>query len=390
MCGVRSCGCVALVVGCGVARLLDCCVALLSGCGVALLPARPVDLRARGEGVVQYSGKVACPSGRRCSTRNAVWCHSHPGFKSQRYRHCRPAPLGPGGFVMPEWVCLRVSAACCCLWPHGCFGRRRPRPLCVPVGGGPPASRPRRELRSARRLEARPGPATAHRHRGRSLRRPPHQWCLIADVWLCASSRSQARPRHRPPAPQPGPPIPAAPSTPAAPTLLRCGLVRRLEARPGLASRSTLYPQFRMQFPNACSLQLCEKPGISTITFQSMKYARGNCMRNLSGADLAAAFGCWGRTLRPFRCSSSQRRWGFCSIRSWLSACRRRVAPLMTPFPPFGGSVSVAGGGVAPKVQTASAKNAHNGRLWMRWSAFWAQQCLAGGACSQVKPLFRA
>ena len=32
----------------------------------------------------------------------------------------------------------------------------------MPVGGGPPASRPRRELRSARRLEARPGPvATA-------------------------------------------------------------------------------------------------------------------------------------------------------------------------------------------------------------------------------------
>ena len=39
------------------------------------------------------------------------------------------------------------------------------RPLCVPVGGGPPASRPRRELRSARRLEARPGPATAHGNR---------------------------------------------------------------------------------------------------------------------------------------------------------------------------------------------------------------------------------
>ena len=31
--------------------------------------------------------------------------------------------------------------------------------LCAPVGGGVPASRPRRELRSARRLEARPGPA---------------------------------------------------------------------------------------------------------------------------------------------------------------------------------------------------------------------------------------
>ena len=30
-------------------------------------------------------------------------------------------------------------------------------------------------------------------------------------------------------------------------------------------------------------------------------------------------------------------RWGFCSIRNWLPACRRRVTPLMTPFPPIGG-----------------------------------------------------
>ena len=63
----------------------------------------------------------------------------------------------------------------CCLSRRWCSGRRRARPLCVPLGGGPPASRPRRELRSARRLEARPGPAAAHRHRGRSLRRPPRR-----------------------------------------------------------------------------------------------------------------------------------------------------------------------------------------------------------------------
>ena len=45
-----------------------------------------------------------------------------------------------------------VFRAPCCL-------PRWARLLDVPVGGGPPASRPRRELRSARRLEARPGPA---------------------------------------------------------------------------------------------------------------------------------------------------------------------------------------------------------------------------------------
>ena len=153
----------------GRARFVCCCVilrrcmALLVGCGVALLPARPVDLRAQGEDVVEYPGKVACPSGRRCSTRNAVWCHSHPGFKSQRYRHCRPAPLGPGGFVMPSWRAVWLCG------PTGVPGAGGlgcgAGLLCVPVGGGPPASRPRCELRSARRLEARPGTAAAHQFR---------------------------------------------------------------------------------------------------------------------------------------------------------------------------------------------------------------------------------
>ena len=85
-----------------------------------------------------------------------------------------------------------------CVWRRGCSGRRMARPLCVPVGGGPPASRPRCELRSARRLEARPGPAAAHRHRGRSLRRPPHRrrlwfWCARPGP-ATASSISHAIP----------------------------------------------------------------------------------------------------------------------------------------------------------------------------------------------------
>ena len=59
--------------------------------------------------------------------------------------------------------------------------------LGAPVGGGPPARRPRCELRSARRLEARPGPATAHGRRSlacQSLRRPPHRRrCVAVRVW---------------------------------------------------------------------------------------------------------------------------------------------------------------------------------------------------------------
>ena len=68
---------------------------------------------------------------------------------------------------------------------------------------------------------------------------------------------------------------------------------------------------------------------------------------------------------------------GVCSIRRWLAACRRRVTPLMTPFPPFGGGQAPTGGGVAAKLQTTSAKNGDNGWLWARWSAFWVHRCLS-------------
>ena len=96
-----------------------------------------------------------------------------------------------------------------CLWRHGCSGRRRARPP-ARLGGltafgaaprSPPVpSGPSGALRtsgagsllsgSARRLEARPGPATAHGHRSPrapDLRRPPHQWglrccCLVRCV----------------------------------------------------------------------------------------------------------------------------------------------------------------------------------------------------------------
>ena len=68
---------------------------------------------------------------------------------------------------------------------------------------------------------------------------------------------------------------------------------------------------------------------------------------------------------------------GFCTIRSLPSACRRRVAPLLVQFPPFGGGEVAARGGVVPNVQTTSAKNADNGQSWARWSALWAQRRLA-------------
>ena len=155
-----------------------------------------------------------------------------------------PAPLAyPGGCM--ACVCDAAGVVC------AARAVLRARPLRVPVGGGlsaccllprqisgrraayPPARRPRRELRSARRLEARPGPAgpaaASNRARlvvsvlsARPRRRPPAPWlgamprgalhtggAWCADVRLGASARCPARPRLHPPALRPGPLHPA-------------------------------------------------------------------------------------------------------------------------------------------------------------------------------------
>ena len=92
-------------------------------------------------------------------------------------------------------------------------------------------------------------------------------------------------------------------------------------------------------------------------------------------------------TLRPlplgaFRADDG----GFCSIRSLPSACRRRVAPLLVQFPPFGGGVVAVRGDVAPNVQTTSAKNADNGQSWARSSALAAQRRLASRVARTFTP----
>ena len=59
---------------------------------------------------------------------------------------------------------------------------------------------------------------------------------------------------------------------------------------------------------------------------------------------------------RPLQRARHWWRWGFCSIRSWLSACRRRVAPLMLQFSPIGGGAAAVRGGAVAKVQTLWVK----------------------------------
>ena len=81
---------------------------------------------------------------------------------------------GAGLWARAPVLCFLWSRVVCC----------QAGLLVVPVGGGPPASRPRRALRSARRLAARPGPAAAHGHRSQALR------CLHAGGLFCVRYRS--------------------------------------------------------------------------------------------------------------------------------------------------------------------------------------------------------
>ena len=66
-----------------------------------------------------------------------------------------------------------------------------------------------------------------------------------------------------------------------------------------------------------------------------------------------------------------------------LRSARRILVSRQSP--PFGDGEIVVRGGVAPKVQTNSAKNAENGLLWAKWSAFWAQWCQSVPSCGIEK-----
>ena len=94
----------------------------------------------------------------------------------------------------------------------------------------------------------------------------------------------------------------------------------------------------------------------------------GNYVRNLPGLDAAVVCGYCGqapspprhrgqalRAATPSGALQTGGRWGFCAMRSALSACRRRVAPLHGVIPPAEGpghSGAHAVGGLAGVLAT--------------------------------------
>ena len=239
------------------------------------------------------------------------------GFNSPLAHDETADPSGSAVFVFPG----------CGLWPRWCSGRRRARlwgraalwgPAAVCAGGRRPAREiATRELRSewsisrpALALPPPTGTAARPRHRPSISHVIPLRLVQTVNLrrWNCnvfgvsrkmtainyvrnmgggdvlAPVGTAARPRASKPGQAPPPPTGTAADPSGAlhtsgDWSLMCYWVRCFEARPGPAPRRVPYPQFRMQFPDTCSSSLSEKPGISTIIFQSMKCARGNCMR---------------------------------------------------------------------------------------------------------------
>ena len=89
-----------------------------------------------------------------------------------------------------------------------------------------------------------------------------------------------------------------------------------------------------------------------------------------------AAHGRRGQPIKSLQRSLHRQLWGFCSMRNWLPACRRRVTPLMMPFPPFGGGEAATLGGVLAKLQTHWVKTAKNRWFWLNESALWRNRRL--------------
>ena len=128
-------------------------------------------------------------------------------------------------FCMPGVVlrCLLL----CCLW----------RRTCCPVGRAAGCARGRRPAREPSAPRASLGASSRSPARPRRRPRAPQPGALAPSGTLhtggaCVAWTSPARPCHRPQAPQPGPPDPPAPSTPAAPGVL---MVLYIVSRPGQA-----------------------------------------------------------------------------------------------------------------------------------------------------------
>ena len=197
-----------------------------------------------------------------------------------------------------RWGRLCLGGVGGAVWSHGCCGRAGL--LGVPVGGGPPASRPRRELRSARRLEARPGPAAAHGHRSLAV---PTRWpgCLKPPSPLRVSSGVVG---------------------------FNVATLSHLVREKVLTLLGLMWVRARKSSPCTLKTPQNRRFYVCWASFFAEEPLEGPCWASFFAPIGPASI------LDAMRCTSGWLRWGFCAMRSPLTACRRRVGGLDGVIPP--------------------------------------------------------
>ena len=122
---------------------------------------------------------------------------------------------------------------------------------------------------------------------------------------------------------------------------LRLGVVD-LEARPGPATahrhrgQAPPPPTGTAARPRVWRLARAPGPSGALHTSGARVLIGGSAHRLEGRPGPATAHGHRSLTIRRLSCSPHGKRWGFCTTRSLLAACRRRVEPSCSAIPPIG------------------------------------------------------
>ena len=172
-------------------------------------------------------------------------------------------------------------------------------------------------------------------------------WC--AGVWLGALFRSPARPcgpsgvlhARGPWCAVMASPVSASHAVQSSPCVVSCWR-QRYKVRHACEKRAKLG-----HFERAGRVLYRQWPGavlVGRVLYRQWPGAvlGGGVLRCLGTVRVSscrppAAHGRRGQPIKSLQRSLHRQWWGFCSMKSWLPACRRRVTPLMTLFPPIGG-----------------------------------------------------